>query len=421
MNLYNASIDLEAGDAGDWPLEWFCDQLSQDLFSSAWEARHGAATALREVLTVHGTGAGRATYLQTSQVHCNCNNILKILTINVFQMEEYHEIWLEDMSIRLLCVLALDRFGDFVSDAVVAPVRETCAQALCTVLKLMNDTSCTGVLKILLQLLDHQEWEARHGGLLGLKYLLAVREDLIDTLLPEAFPFILQGLSDTVDDVSAVAASALIPVSEKLCQLVPHSVPLVIDKLWDLLTEQDELAAACNSFMGLLAAILSLPQAQTIIPPQPLNEVVPRLWPFLSHNTSSVRRATLQTLGTLSERPPQGGHIMWDAQLLQDALRHVYQRVLVEPNGDVRNYAEKVWQHLVENSGLVELLHAACPCVKVWLSLSMHSTRSPLDPNLLIVAKSPKKKSTIEGLNNFDSEVSPKWYIGGNYDYTTTV
>ena len=31
---------------------------------------------------------------------------------------------------RLLCVLALDRFGDFVSDQVVAPVRETCAQAL---------------------------------------------------------------------------------------------------------------------------------------------------------------------------------------------------------------------------------------------------------------------------------------------------
>lgn len=104
----------------------------------------------------------------------------------------YHQIWLEDISIRLLCVLALDRFGDFVSDAVVAPVRETCAQALCAVLKLMEVKACSGVLKILLQLLDYQEWEARHGGLLGLKYLLAVREDMIDVYLPESFPFILQ-------------------------------------------------------------------------------------------------------------------------------------------------------------------------------------------------------------------------------------
>jgi hypothetical protein len=45
-------------------------------------------------------------------------------------MQEGHQCWLEDTSLRLLCVLALDRFGDFVSDQVVAPVRETCAQAL---------------------------------------------------------------------------------------------------------------------------------------------------------------------------------------------------------------------------------------------------------------------------------------------------
>lgn len=45
-------------------------------------------------------------------------------------MAQYHQAWLEDMGVRLVCVLALDRFGDFVSDQVVAPVRETCAQAL---------------------------------------------------------------------------------------------------------------------------------------------------------------------------------------------------------------------------------------------------------------------------------------------------
>lgn len=47
-----------------------------------------------------------------------------------FQMEENHQLWLEDLTLRLLCVLALDRFGDFISDQVVAPVRETCAQCL---------------------------------------------------------------------------------------------------------------------------------------------------------------------------------------------------------------------------------------------------------------------------------------------------
>lgn len=31
-----------------------------DLFNSAWEARHGAATGLREIIKLHGRGAGKA-------------------------------------------------------------------------------------------------------------------------------------------------------------------------------------------------------------------------------------------------------------------------------------------------------------------------------------------------------------------------
>lgn len=92
-------------------------------------------------------------------------------------------------------------------------------------------------------------------------------------MLPQSFPHILKGLSDPVDDVGAVAASSLIPVTEKLFELVPTNVPQVVDKLWELLAEQDELAAACNSFMGLLASILNLPQAQALLPPQNLNNV----------------------------------------------------------------------------------------------------------------------------------------------------
>jgi TATA-binding protein-associated factor len=45
-------------------------------------------------------------------------------------MSDSHFAWLEDIALRIVCVLALDRFGDFVSDQVVAPVRETCAQTL---------------------------------------------------------------------------------------------------------------------------------------------------------------------------------------------------------------------------------------------------------------------------------------------------
>ena len=42
-------------------------------------------------------------------------------------------------------------------------------------MKYLETESIRGVTAILLQLLKQQQWEVRHGGLLGIKYLLAVR------------------------------------------------------------------------------------------------------------------------------------------------------------------------------------------------------------------------------------------------------
>ncbi|XP_046829454.1 TATA-binding protein-associated factor 172 [Vespa crabro] len=372
----------------DWPLESFAENLCQDLFSQKWEVRHGAATALRELVRLHGKGAG------------------KFRDQTIEEMKESHYQWVIDAALRLLCVLGLDRFGDFVSDQVVAPVRETCAQALGSLLLLIpkdkddkvNNNGIMGILSIVLKLLGYDEWEARHGALLALKYLLAVRDDLLDEVLLKVFPAIMQGLSDPVDDVGAAAASALIPVASALPRLLkPPELEAIVTRLWQLLREQDELAAACNSFMGLLAAILSLPAARASITPQPLSQVLPRLWPFLSHSSSSVRKATLQTLQTLTgddgnlsedkkERWGIGGGI-----ILQEALRHVFQRVLIEHVTSIQDVAVCVWENLVIQSDLELLLHAACPLVSTWLCLTMQPEHVPFNPNLLVTVASPGK------------------------------
>lgn len=74
---------------------------------------------------------------------------------------------------------------------------------------------------------------------------------------------------------------------------------------------------------------------------------MPRLWPFLCHSTSSVRRATLQTLRTLTAQPGVGNGMSWTAALLQDALRHIFQRVIVEPLPEIQDLAEQVVHNLV--------------------------------------------------------------------------
>jgi len=53
---------------------------------------------------------------------------------------------------HLYFLLSTCSFGDYVSDQVVAPVRETCAQGLGAVLKYMHPTVVHDTLKVLLQM-----------------------------------------------------------------------------------------------------------------------------------------------------------------------------------------------------------------------------------------------------------------------------
>lgn len=166
--------------------------------------------------------------------------------------QQQHRKYLEDLAIRLICVFALDRFGDFVSDQVVAPVRETCAQTLGVTLKYMSKEEVRKVLSCLLLLQNHTLWEIRHGGLLGLRFILAVRTDLAAELLPFALPSITSGLLDRDDDVRAVAADSLLPVSTLLPEVCGSEVPQLLRVLWDSLLELDDLTASTSSVMQLL-------------------------------------------------------------------------------------------------------------------------------------------------------------------------
>ncbi|XP_018414179.1 PREDICTED: TATA-binding protein-associated factor 172 [Nanorana parkeri] len=364
-------------ETNEWPLESFCEELFNDLFNPSWEIRHGAGTGLREILKAHGRSGG------------------KIAHSTLEEMEQQHQEWLEDLAIRLLCVFALDRFGDFVSDEVVAPVRETCAQTLGVVLKHMNESGVLKTVKILLRLLTQEQWEVRHGGLLGIKYALAVRQDLIKTLLPKALPAIIEGLQDLDDDVRAVAAASLVPVVDSLVKLQFKQVPFILSTLWDALLELDDLTASTNSIMTLLSSLLAYPQVQQCNVQQSLTILVPRVWPFLRHTISSVRKAALETLCTLLSTQDQicSG---WLTPILQDMLRHIFQLCILESNQEILDLIHKLWQELVTKASVQYVVAAACPWMGAWLCLMMQPAHLPIDINMLLEVK-PKSKEKAGG------------------------
>ncbi|XP_063291293.1 TATA-binding protein-associated factor 172 isoform X1 [Pelobates fuscus] len=357
----------------EWPLESFCEELCNDLFNPSWEVRHGAGTGLREILKVHGRSGGR------------------IPDSTPEEMEQQHQEWLEDLIIRLLCVFALDRFGDFVSDEVVAPVRETCAQTMGVVLRYMSESGVHKTVKVLLRLLTQEQWEVRHGGLLGIKYALAVRQDLIKALLPKVLPAITEGLQDLDDDVRAVAAASLVPVVDSLVKLQFKQVPSILSTLWDALLELDDLTASTNSIMTLLSSLLTYPQVQQCNIQQSLTILVPRVWPFLRHTISSVRRAALETLYTLLSTQDQNCS-GWLIPILQEMLRHIFQICILESNQEILDLIKKVWLELIKKASVQFVVAAACPWMGVWLCLMMQPSHLPIDLNMLLEVKSKTKE-----------------------------
>ncbi|KAL5834862.1 hypothetical protein ACOSQ3_014451 [Xanthoceras sorbifolium] len=334
--------------------------------------------------------------------------------------------FLQDCAIRFLCVLSLDRFGDYVSDQVVAPVRETCAQALGAAFKYMHPSLVHETLYILLRMQHRPEWEIRHGSLLGIKYLVAVRQEMLHDLLGYVLPACKAGLEDPDDDVRAVAADALIPAAASIIALDGQTLHSIVMLLWDILLDLDDLSPSTSSVMNLLAEIYS---QEEMIPKMfgatskqdfDLNEVVhvddigegrdsqespctlsmlaPRLWPFMRHSITSVRHSAIRTLERLLEAvykrkiSESSGDSFWPSFILGDTLRMVFQNLLLESNEEILQCSDRVWRLLVQ-CPVGDLEAAASSFMSSWIELATTPYGSVLDATKMFWPVAPPRKS----------------------------
>ncbi|MEE6485729.1 hypothetical protein FKM82_014380 [Ascaphus truei] len=220
---------------------------------------------------------------------------------------------------------------------------------------------------------------------------MIVLKDLIEILLPKALPAIIEGLQDLDDDVRAVAAASLVPVVDCLVKLQFKQVPFILCTLWDALLELDDLTASTNSIMILLSSLLMYTQVQQCNIQQSLTILVPRVWPFLRHSISSVRRAALETLCTLLCTQVQNCS-GWLTPILQDMLRHIFQLCILESNQEILDLIHKVWQELIMKASIQYVVAASCPWMGAWLCLMMQPSHLPIDENMLLEIKAKSKE-----------------------------
>ena len=336
-------IQTEAEEEGlEWPFERLCEVLMVDLFDHNWEIRHGAAMGLREVIRVHGAGAGR---VRSKTKHVN---------------DALNARWLDNLACRLCCVFMLDRFGDYISDNVVAPIRETVGQTLGALMVHLVPTLVTSVYRVLYRMVMQKDlhlvnriWEVCHGGMIGLRYLVAVRNDLLvkdNGLMDGVVEAVMTGLGDFDDDVRAVSAATLAPIARDFVVLRPAALDVLMNIVWDCLSDlRDDLSASTGSVMDLLAKLCSFPEVLAAMkhnaakdPEHSFTHLVPRLYPFLRHTITSVRSAVLRALQTFLQIGGEGTKGWVNGKI----LRLVFQNLLVERNEPVLKLSLEVWYAL---------------------------------------------------------------------------
>lgn len=335
-------IQPDEEQSNEWPFEVASEFLMVDLFDPCWEIRHGAAMGLREILRVHGRGAGRRfgkTQLENDQANRS---------------------WLDDMCCRLLSVLMLDRFGDFVSDTVVAPIRESVGQTLGALLSHVAEETAISAYRVLRKMIFESKnstlppsWEVSHGGMIGLRYLVAVRKDLLlanGELIDGVVAEVTNALAHYDDDVKSVSAATLLPIASELVTLRPHMMGELISVVWGcLLDMQDDLSASTAAVMDLLANLCTYDAVLAAMasnaakdPSQSFDMLVPRLYPFLRHTITTVRSAVLRALRMFLELPDTNNLKWIDAR----TIRLVFQNILLERNEVVLKLSFDVWKSL---------------------------------------------------------------------------
>ncbi|KAM3162935.1 TATA-binding protein-associated factor MOT1 [Lachancea thermotolerans] len=329
-----------------WQFQGIYELLLENLMSDSWEIRHAAALGLREIIKKHAKSVARIKGKSKKE-----NNIRNRRA-------------LEDLATRLLIVFALDRFGDFVYDTVVAPVRESVAQTLAALLIHLDDDLCIQIFGALEQLvlqdpkivgLPNKIWEATHGGLLGIRYFVGIKTDFLfrHNLLENVVNIVLYGLKQNNDDVQSVAAAILTPIAVEFVKLEESTIDLVLSTIWNLLTHlEDDLSSSVGSVMDLLAKLCEQKEVLDVLRAKAMSHplewsfksLVPKLYPFLRHSITNVRKAVLNLLmAFLSIKDDFIKH--W---INGKIFRLIFQNIILEQNPQVLDMSFKVYISMLE-------------------------------------------------------------------------
>jgi hypothetical protein len=220
-------------------------ELIYRMFDASWQVRHGSLMGILALMRAWKVHQSKGTF----------------------------GIWPQDILARCLCVLSLERFGDYSgassmeSGGMVSPVREMAGQVFSVVFLMAPTSLQKEACDILAIMTGDDDWEVRHGALVALKYAVALMGKALDdsddwpvTFLTRAFILAKESLEDQSDDIQSVAAQLLCTLfarDVKGVQLDQPNISLVARPLWKSLEQSRLVSSSIKDLVGLFSMLVS--------------------------------------------------------------------------------------------------------------------------------------------------------------------
>lgn len=300
--------------------------LATDLlyrtFDVDWAVRHGALMAMlalmKSWIVSLGDGIGNS---KSDELQCFGS-------------------WPHDILTRCLCILALDRFGDYSGsklervksgvggDRVIAPVRETAAQLLSLLLSIAPASVQRSCFLVLRRQVKHEDdWEVRHGAMLAFKYIVTLRSGVTALTDLESGPGTLGcscwdgvaslaeiGLSDQGDDVRGASAQVLACYFRNENEEPPSDLRGIIETcagpLWSALLQVRPVSSCAVDILALFALVmrnncdLVLETIQSKLAGGSATQIsfgstIRKMIEFLDFDDEAVKASSLRVVGTI--------------------------------------------------------------------------------------------------------------------------
>ncbi|TKR60012.1 hypothetical protein L596_029607 [Steinernema carpocapsae] len=205
----------------------------KNMVDSKWEVRHGGVLGLEKIL--------------------------------IHYFDRLGPFLVEKITIRLVQLLTLDRFFDFVSGgSSVAPVRETAAKCVSLLIVKMPQNNEIGSLLVenIRRLLNcsEQEWYCRQSALLVLKYFFALsnRSERFLNFFESTLQVLSHGSTDEVLSSAVIALSALLANNQISVDQRTALMAQVIAKIWTLLDDAELRGHMKQGVDSLLIDVLGI-------------------------------------------------------------------------------------------------------------------------------------------------------------------